>query len=118
MSGLLADQAKFSAQPRLEGVNDRPAFACEDVERRRPGATRRPRSGRRSMATSRGWKSDARAVAESVLLRRETNRDVRVGSIASFWTLADDFRTTPGNGHRQGGRHISKVPISDIPSLG
>jgi hypothetical protein len=32
------------------------------------------------MATSRGWRSDARAVAESVLLRRETNRDVRVGS--------------------------------------
>jgi hypothetical protein len=72
------------------------------VERRRPGATRRPRSGRRSMATSRGWRSDARAVAESVLLRRETNRDVRVGSIfgsgppTPSCPLYPDERTSPG----------------------
>ena len=33
MSGLLADQAKFSAQPRLEGVNDRPAFRMPKLER-------------------------------------------------------------------------------------
>ena len=27
---------------------------------------------------------------------------VRNGSIASFWSLADYFRSSPGNGHRQG----------------
>ena len=70
------------------------------------------------MATSRGWKSDARAVAESVLLRRETNRDVRVGSIASFWTLADDFRTTPGNGHRQGRSAYLKGADKRHPKFG
>ena len=28
--------------------------------------------------------------------------DFRVGSIASFWSSADYFRSSPGNGHRQG----------------
>ena len=50
------------------------------------------------MVTSRG----SRVAAESVLLRRETNRDIRVGSKGSFWAFAHDFRATP----------ISSVPIS------
>src|SRR6478609_11857587 len=30
-------------------------------------------------------------------------------SFASVWPHTDDFRSSPGNGHRQAGRHVSKV---------
>src|ERR1700738_4557169 len=54
-----------------------------------------------SMATSRGWRSDARAVAESVLLRRETNRDVRVGSKTQVSARQLDVCFTPTSRHHR-----------------
>jgi hypothetical protein len=34
---------------------------------------------------------------------RDAFTDVAFGSISSFWSLADYFRPSPRNGHRQGG---------------
>ena len=40
--------------------------------------------------------------------------NVRVGSVASFWSSADYFRSSSGNGHSQGGHHVSKVPRPEV----
>ena len=43
--------------------------------------------------------------------------DVRLGSIASLWSAADYFRSSPVNGRRQGQWHVSKVPEAEIVLL-
>ena len=50
---------------------------------------------------------------ERITLARFEN-EARYGSIASFWSLADYFRSSPGNGHRQGWSACLKVPEADI----
>jgi hypothetical protein len=38
------------------------------------------------------------------------------GHSRHFGSSADYFRSSSGNGHRQSGRHVSKLPTSDIPA--
>ena len=47
-------------------------------------------------------------------LRDQRWPQIRVGSIASLWPSADYFRSSRGNGHRQGRPPCLKVPEPDI----